>query len=124
MHRIDVAERRRAHDDVVPGRLAAIEIGNRLEGEVRGHPGRILTAAERRRALDDVRRQECRRGENHGVADIVGFPGANAERGLLAPYRTHRLSRADESPDALEQPLDDPAVALRPGQRAFLVVVA
>ena len=124
MHRIDVAERRRAHDDVVPRRFAAIEIGNRLEGEVRGHPGRILTAAERRRALDEVRRQERRRGENHGVADIVGVPGANAERGLVAPDRAHRLSGADEAPDTLEQPLHDPAVALRPGQRALLVVVA
>ncbi len=79
---------------------------------------------KRRHILDHVRREEGRCGKDHGVSRVRRTFREHFETTPMPADAEHRLAGADVAADARQQLLDDPPVALGPGEDAILIVIA
>src|SRR5438128_641002 len=124
MHGVDVAKRGRIEEHSIPRGLGATGIGIAVKRKVGGQPGRINKIAQAWEIFQEVRREKRGGRENDKFGLKLSFAGEDADTAAGLCDLVHHLTSANVLADALKEAAGDPAVAFRPGERAFFLGLA
>src|SRR5580692_3881808 len=116
---VDVAQRGGIEKDGAPGGFRAAGIGETLEREIGGKPGGVDEIVETWKTFDQIRSEECWRGEDYEFGLEFGVAGENADAAFGFGDAVDHLICADVFAYSFEETSRDPAVSFGPGERAF-----